>query len=97
MQMTTSRGLPRLFLAWFIGDRRNLRPLVHTGLRLFEGLRRAKTPACNALRVAPKKIEGDKGTVPVVANGGIGDTTGTVLPFGEERQEHDSASNLGHL
>ena len=27
-----------------------------------------------------------RGTVPVVANGGFGDTTGTV-PFGEERQD----------
>ena len=27
-----------------------------------------------------------KGTVPVVANGGFGDTTGTV-PFGEERRD----------
>jgi len=33
----------------------------------------------------------------VVANGGIEDTTGTVLPFGEERHGDDSPSNLGHL
>jgi len=31
------------------------------------------------------RIRWDKGTVPVVANGGFGDTTGT-LPFGEERR-----------
>ncbi len=65
--------------------------------RARNGSGKAKTPACDALRVAPKNIEGVKRTVPAVANGGIGDTTGTVLPFGEERQEHDSASNLGHL
>ncbi len=53
------------------------------------GLRRAnrRTHHC------PVRTE----TVPVVANGGIGDTTGTVVPFDEERQEHDSPSNLGHL
>ena len=58
---------------------------------------KAKTPACDALRVAPKRSRAMKGTVPVVANGGIGDTTGTVLPFGEERHGDDSPSNLGHL
>src|SRR5260370_1244835 len=79
-----TEGVPRQFDG--VLGRPQRRRRGQSGAR--NGSSKAKTPACDALRVAPKKIHGYKGTVPVGANGGIGHTTAT-WPLAEEtRRDH---------
>ena len=101
LALTSNHPEPRNVWMWHFcdvdGGRSSVRNWADCGSAALTNSLQLVERACQKAVPGIDRIRLDEGAVPVVANGGIGDTTGTVLPFGEERQQYDSPSNLGHL
>jgi hypothetical protein len=86
--MTSLYGALATLGRWAAGDRELVHKCGGDPQHRFRASRseKLKPPAPWLCLYAIGRIMGLKGTVPVAANGGFGDTTGTV-PFGEERRD----------